>query len=144
MVITVWLNVDTITIVKRLYRDDALRAIAVSAAQQAVTNQPAATSASTRTNQLDALESACSWITQAQKKDRELQDLDLPIGWTTNAVHEPFCAMDCHKRGETVFGWMITILAVSLGATFWFDLLGKLVNLRLSGEPPKIHKAKAS
>lgn len=34
---------------------------------------------------------------------------------------------------ETFFGWMITALAVMLGAPFWFDLLSKLISLRGTG-----------
>jgi hypothetical protein len=33
-------------------------------------------------------------------------------------------------------GWLVTAIAVSLGAPFWFDLLNKLVNLRLAGLKP--------
>jgi hypothetical protein len=42
------------------------------------------------------------------------------------------------QRGswETVFGWLITALAISLGAPFWFDLLNKLVKLRAAGPRP--------
>jgi len=32
-----------------------------------------------------------------------------------------------------VFGWLITALAISLGAPFWFDLLSKLVAVRKAG-----------
>ena len=35
-----------------------------------------------------------------------------------------------------VAGWLMTAIAVSLGAPFWFDLLNKLVNLRLAGVKP--------
>jgi hypothetical protein len=34
-------------------------------------------------------------------------------------------------------GWLITALAISLGAPFWFDLLNKLVKLRESGPQTK-------
>lgn len=37
---------------------------------------------------------------------------------------------------ETFAGWLITALAISLGAPFWFDLLNKLVQLRSSGKKP--------
>ena len=39
---------------------------------------------------------------------------------------------------ETLLGWLITALAITLGAPFWFDLLGKLVSLRGAGKisPP--------
>lgn len=33
-------------------------------------------------------------------------------------------------------GWLLTAIAVSLGAPFWFDMLNKLVNLRLVGARP--------
>jgi len=33
-------------------------------------------------------------------------------------------------------GWLITILAVSLGAPFWFDTLNKFMNVRNAGKPP--------
>jgi hypothetical protein len=34
---------------------------------------------------------------------------------------------------ETFFGWVLTALAVMLGAPFWFDLLSKLISLRGTG-----------
>jgi hypothetical protein len=35
----------------------------------------------------------------------------------------------------TLSGWLLTILAVTLGAPFWFDTLGRLSRLRSSGKP---------
>jgi hypothetical protein len=39
---------------------------------------------------------------------------------------------------ETLLGWLITALAITLGAPFWFDLLSKLMSLRGAGKisPP--------
>lgn len=37
-------------------------------------------------------------------------------------------------------GWFLTAAAATLGAPFWFDLLGKLVNLRASGGVPDAKK----
>jgi hypothetical protein len=34
---------------------------------------------------------------------------------------------------ETLIGWLITALAICLGAPFWFDLLNKLISLRGAG-----------
>ncbi len=34
---------------------------------------------------------------------------------------------------ETFFGWLITALALTLGAPFWFDLLSKLIRIRGAG-----------
>lgn len=37
---------------------------------------------------------------------------------------------------EMIFGWLITALAISLGAPFWFDLLNKFIKLRETGTKP--------
>lgn len=34
------------------------------------------------------------------------------------------------------FGWLLAAMAISMGAPFWFDLLGKVVNVRNAGSKP--------
>jgi len=53
-------------------------------------------------------------------------NLALPIGWV-NGVFGP----------STVLGWLLTALAASLGAPFWFNLLNRFVNVRSSGKAPE-------
>src|SRR5206468_4735615 len=53
-------------------------------------------------------------------------NLALPIGW----VHGGF-------GPTTALGWLLTALAASLRAPFWFDLLNRFVNVRASGKAPK-------
>ena len=38
---------------------------------------------------------------------------------------------------EHLLGWLLTAIAVSLGAPFWFDMLKKIVNLRAAGKQPE-------
>lgn len=38
---------------------------------------------------------------------------------------------------QKLFGWVLTALAISLGAPFWFDLLNKIMKVRSSGKAPK-------
>jgi hypothetical protein len=40
-----------------------------------------------------------------------------------------------------IIGILISILAVSQGAPFWFDMLQKVANLRLAGDPPPDSRA---
>jgi hypothetical protein len=54
--------------------------------------------------------------------------VSLPIGWAE------FHWKDVLSR---LPGWLITALAVSLGAPFWFDVLNKFVNVRGSGKAPE-------
>ena len=36
--------------------------------------------------------------------------------------------------GIRILGWLLTALAISLGAPFWFDILKKIVTIRSSGD----------
>ena len=36
---------------------------------------------------------------------------------------------------SSIIGWLVTIFAISLGAPFWFDLIGKVANIRNSIKP---------
>ena len=44
---------------------------------------------------------------------------------------------------QSLFGWFITAIALSLGAPFWFDLLNKLMKLRSSVNSSKVEPQKA-
>lgn len=50
------------------------------------------------------------------------------LGWDQGFPH--------YAKGQDwtrIFGWLITALAISLGAPFWFDMLNKLMKVRGSG-----------
>lgn len=51
---------------------------------------------------------------------------DFPVGW--DGLDHSFS-----EWMERLLGWLVTIAAVSLGAPFWFDLLGRVANLRGAG-----------
>lgn len=56
----------------------------------------------------------------------------LPIGWSA--------APDSWLSPLRLIGWLLTALAVSLGAPFWFDLLNRLVNARHSMVKPEVQE----
>jgi len=60
------------------------------------------------------------------QKDIALSGSVLGTGWSQSSVY----------RWSTPIGWLLTALAISLGAPFWFDLLNKLVKLRAAGGKP--------
>ena len=53
--------------------------------------------------------------------------MQLPLGWTEAIPYEQW--------PQRLLGWLITALAVSLGAPFWFDMLGKFMTVRASFKP---------
>ena len=136
----VLLNVDTLSIVRSLSQDDALRAQVVEAAI-GIQQQPGAVAGS-------GGEPICKDMNAAicrEQLGRQLalvQSLGLPLGW--NAPGLPACVPQggpsCSK-GETlvagllfvvskIAGLLLTALATTLGAPFWFDLLKRLVDTR--------------
>jgi hypothetical protein len=116
--LTLGLNADTIMIGNALIRDATLRATVVAAAEQ-YTSRPAADTA--QGPSLDGLRA-------------EFADLQLPIGWAYEAdASQP---KDLVWWITKLLGLAITILAVSLGAPFWFDVLNRVTKLRGSGAKP--------
>ena len=72
---------------------------------------------------------------------QELDQLPLPIGRAANTgfFGEPAGANAsgwCGWNWWAMLGWLITAMAISLGAPFWFGLLQNVMNLRNSGPPP--------
>ncbi len=72
--------------------------------------------------------------------DANLQGLRDPlgIGWDS---YEP--TTDLFFWLLKIFGWLITAVAISKGAPFWFDLLSKVVSFRGSGIVPALQKNEA-
>lgn len=121
VVICLALNVDTFTIANSLYRDTNLRASVVAAAE-AQAQKPVSEEAESELN--------------VSELSGELLDLKLPIGWSARDGDARSVPGDFIGWVVKLLGVLFTALAVALGAPFWFDLLNRLVNLRLSGKQP--------
>jgi hypothetical protein len=148
------LNVDTLTVATTLWRDPTLRQNVVEHAQK---YQLPSTADKT------SLKSAAEAAQAIRNLNLALsQDLQLPIGWQTE-IYSPkeggVCGWGipsksgCIRLKEPVanqsagplaklLGLLLTALAVSQGAPFWFDLLSKLSNQRGSGPVPATSEEK--
>jgi hypothetical protein len=100
-------NADALQIAQQLWNDPGLRA-AVTA------------SAGNPSSGLDANHAVS-----------QLQSLPLPVGW--GHLHWHLRTWDNLWH---VFGWLMSLLAVSLGAPFWFDTLSRVARIRGTGAPP--------
>ena len=124
-IIAVAMNVNSISLAQDLWTNKATRDALVGAAQGYLEKHPAsATSASTSASNLD----------QGLKADiDELKSTSIPIGWSKKVLENlrtyPFL------WGASLLGWFLTACAASLGAPFWFDVLGKIVVVRSSIKP---------
>lgn len=115
LLVTFIVGADSIAIANSLWHEPALRAAVAGAAQ---TSQ-AATGAAVPTSPSQAIQDTVSTLSQ----------LSLPIGWSA-------FPQDAWGWVQKVVGLLLTTLAVSLGAPFWYDLLKNVANLRSSGPAP--------
>ena len=91
---------------------------------------------------------------RVQVLESEIRDIGYPIGWNPPAqrscragsVDQP--AVECSVSGYSIilmpFGWLITALAVMLGAPFWFDVLNKFMVIRSTVKPREKSQEEAS
>jgi hypothetical protein len=108
LVLAVALNASALTTADRLWKESGLRKGLVAQAG----------------NQSES-------VSGTEALDR-LEQLQLPIGWEED--NRP------HGLGEwteAILGWILTALALTLGAPFWFDVLGRVSNVRSAGAKPE-------
>lgn len=127
LVVTVAINGDTLALANSLWRDAMLRDAFASAAREA----------------------GRGLHLSATDLQREVERLRPPLGWRSPLL-PPRGPLDPPPglpwyRDAFVLGWLaskvlgllLTALAVSLGAPFWFDLLNRISNIRAVGQRPE-------
>jgi hypothetical protein len=163
--IAVAVNADSILIVRKLASDRALRESVVAAAEayaranatsspspspaqspSASTSpssaSPSQPSSPVTTSTADGcLKNECKDPDSPQcklaKAQCELKGLGLPIGWssTTDQKLNWYGGTFSQQIEWHLLGWILTALAISLGAPFWFDLLNKFIVVRSTVKP---------
>jgi hypothetical protein len=129
IVIACVMNADTIQMWRQLAANDELRTAMVERATatlptlDTVVNRPAGDSLT--------LEEARERYRAASALVREM---DLQLGWSKAE------GMGWPASGEArlfkILGLLLTGIAISLGAPFWFDLLNKVISIRAAGRSP--------
>jgi hypothetical protein len=117
LILAVALNCDTIHVVTELAKSPELRAQISKVSEQVAarcTSQDGRVLTTTECNQV---------------KDNLAALQALPVGGPIDFGRNPWAAL----------GWLITGIAVSFGAPFWFDLLSKVANVRSSLKPSERH-----
>lgn len=129
LAIAVIFNADTIAIYERLESDpEALQQILTMAEDYLMVQGDSLT-----TTQDPVMRESLDKINHLINKEIDEASAPLGLGWGGVDIQ----ALTWQDWALKVLGWIVTALAVSLGAPFWFDLLQKLVNIRGSGEKPK-------
>jgi hypothetical protein len=131
VVVTSAVNADTIQIAKTLANDAALREALVAQAQEFAKNPPQASQVAVGQSQGASAAGAAQSHTDIIKENTvTLQNLGLKLGWQDESQARI-------NWVNKIFGLLLTALAVSMGAPFWFDTLNRIISVRASGKPPK-------
>ncbi|MGJ5676264.1 MAG: hypothetical protein ACR9NN_22105 [Nostochopsis sp.] len=126
LAIAITANADAIHMVRRLSKDSALR--------DTITNSAGELAVQKGTIDLEQLR---------QEADQALTNISLPIGWSDANLQQQ---IKWTRQSKNTFpylkilglipGWILSGIAIAMGAPFWFDLLSKIVNVRNAGSRP--------
>jgi hypothetical protein len=128
IVIVLALNVSTLRIADQLAAEPKVLANVVAKAE-ATADEEAETEGEESQGEANLKQAG----KDAESAVDTLSALSLPVFWAEEK-NRP-------SSGEewmlAAVGWLISIAAISLGAPFWFDALGKISNLRMAGRRPE-------
>jgi hypothetical protein len=133
--IGVVLNADTVLVMDALWHNAALRSSVTSQAEQFNARAKNA-----------AINRAAEGEEKFEEASRALANVGLPIGWNAQDAAHTLPGSVFKEPGRAIswslyqldlhwLGWLVTGLAISLGAPFWFDLLNKFIVVRSTVKP---------
>jgi hypothetical protein len=149
--VTLFFNLNTIAVSQALWQGPTLRAAVVEAAGSQVSIGASDSNVEINTEGIplgeEGTEDAPSPQASPEEErnpvqifQEELNVLDLPVGWTEQELDvfylPSFLAQttDADRASmnwfSMVMGWILTVLAVMLGAPFWYTVLTNLVSIR--------------
>ncbi|MBZ5510991.1 MAG: hypothetical protein LAN70_07445 [Acidobacteriia bacterium] len=143
VVITIFANADTVQVTNALWSEPELRAQVVQQAQQA--SQAASPQAA---NLLVEYKDGDSPVPSPPISVKSIPEPSGPVaqllGWKSAQDANLISSGQYTALVEThLVGWILTALAVSLGAPFWFDLLKRFMNIRNAGVKPTLAEEKS-
>ncbi len=153
--VTLFINADTLKILDTLWNNPTRSALLVEHAKGRLEKgRPDAEGQSSTANE-KANDATASKSAQTPEKDvitpQENQLLGQVAGWQGDWYKDwpghttaGFWCWIWYLLKNRLGGWLITMLAVSLGAPFWFDTLSRFMNVRSAGKPPDQSSVKAS
>ena len=125
--LTLVANADTIQITRKLWTDPVLRSAVVEEAKVRA-QKPRPTVSVEYKDEDDPTNPTVTRNEGNELSGKERELLGQLIGWHSGWRE--------NWSWFTPLGWLLTILAISMGAPFWFDMLNKIMNVRFAGKSP--------
>jgi len=155
LLVTIAINADTFHILERLNKDAALRSSI---------NQVASNVISNKKQDIEECLMVAKKMENSREKLRKqnqcfedintgLDNITMPLGWDPSnfptsikeLLKKPVNQLLLNNKWLSVLGgiikllvgWLLSAAAIAMGAPFWFDLLGKFINVRNAGKVPE-------
>lgn len=126
-------NVDTLKIANALSTNPEARTKMVELAQDQVNRISEPTQAASSVPATSTFQEAAA---QLAKANADLTSAGIQLGWTAPPSGAGAWA-------SKIIGLLVSILAISLGAPFWFDMLNRVMQVRAAGTSPREKKPQA-
>jgi hypothetical protein len=147
--VTLAINSDTFYILERLNKDAALRSSINQVASKVISNnkKPIDECLIEANKPNDPKQKLTQQNKCFEDINTGLGQITMPLGWSTREefnkqVNPRYPAKP--QLGDWVFGimklifgWLLSAGAIAMGAPFWFELLGKFINVRNAGQVPE-------
>jgi hypothetical protein len=132
------LNADTLNITNRLFQEPILQENLSQSINIVLTNN--LNSPLNNCLNSDAeLTKNCQDLTKNFLYSYLFNFSSLPLGWTQSNLNQQFNSGEniVIQLFKVIMGWGLTAIAISMGSSFWFDILNKLINVRNTGSKPQ-------
>lgn len=116
IVVSLVLNADSVRLASTLWSDDAVREAVVAQAQGAASNES---------------------VDQLADDVGNIDELEIPLGWAIDEGDPRDIPRDVGDVFSKLLGLMVTAVALTFGAPFWFDILRKVAGVRSAGVRPR-------
>jgi hypothetical protein len=115
IVVALTLNADSVRLASTLWNDDAVRQAVVAQADRA----------------------AGGSVEELADRVGNVDELEIPLGWTLDAGDPRDVPRDLGDVLSKLLGLLVTAVAITFGAPFWFDVLRKVAQVRSAGVRPR-------
>jgi hypothetical protein len=144
IVVTLFLNADSIALAKYLYSNTEARTKIAMQAYDATKDtalikqvEELKTNGDTSKNVENIKNIIAKKIADIDKSKQGLSDV-MPLTWKAGELRNAQGRLSPRLIFAKITGLLATILAIMMGAPFWFDLLNKVSNLRGTGTKPVV------
>lgn len=140
LIMAVFLNINAFNIINALQNQDARSAL-ISRAEKISQDQDLFTKCvNSKSNSISKAQVNQECSAYINSYFQQINDTApaLNIGWKSTDILTGL-KTEVTTNGLAIIGWIISAIAISMGAPFWFDILSRVMNVRNANKPKQMN-----